>query len=255
LRNQGLIQSLPSLPYDKGTGLTERIEQLKDQIKSFDSILENTSGTYLLDSYIMEYFKYATGGPLSEPSFFSHEVEYILMGDYSNASNRQQVESTLKILRTALNTAYIYRDEKKNAATLAAAELITPGAAPATQAVIISTWAAAEASNDVSLLLKGKPVPLMKTEDTWATSLDNVINNISEGVIDTGTGKGLYYDDYMKVFLHFMDENLKLARIADLIQINMKAVQSRDFMMKTSNSGLYMSAQIYGRNFDYETRY
>lgn len=256
LRNQGIIETLPSKPFsESGTGFLERIEQLKDQISTADSILKSTSETYLLDKYILKHFKYATGGPLTQASFFQHEVEYILSGDFSNEKNRERVETGLKTLRTALNTAYLYKDEKRYAQTLAAAELLTPASAPATQAVIITTWAAAEASNDVKLLLKGKPVPLAKTDASWATSLDNVLNNISEGCIDTGTEKGLYYDDYMMVLLHFQDENVKLARIADLIQINMKAVQDRDFLMKTCNSGMMVTTQIYGKEYSYETCY
>lgn len=255
LRNRGLINTLPSRPYDEGTGLIERMEQLKDQIKSADNIINGTSKTYILDSYIMEHFKYATGGPLSEPSFYEHEVEYILAGGLSNESNREKTEKALKILRTALNTVYLYSDEKRYAETLAAAELLTPASAPATQAVIITTWATAEASNDIKLLLKAKPVPLMKSDSTWATSLNNVLNNVSEGCIDTGNEKGLYYDDYLMVLLHFMDKNVKLVRIADLIQINMKGIQDRDFMMKTCNDGFSLTAQIYGKEFSYETWY
>ena len=256
LRNQGLIHSLPSGPFkDGGVGFMDRIEAFKDSIKSADSILSEVSGTYLVDRYILNHFKYATGGPLNEESFFQHEVEYILVGEYSNADNREKVEKALTVFRTALNTAFLYSDEKRCAQTLAAAEVLTPATAPATQAVIIATWAAAEAKNDVKLLIKGRPVPLMKTEKSWATSLDNVLNNISEGIIDTGTDKGLGYSDYMMIFLHFQNEEVKLARVADLIQINMKGTQDRGFLMKTCNEGMFVTTEIYGKVHTYETCY
>lgn len=256
LRNSAVINTLPSKPFaDGGAGFIERIEQLKDQIKSVDNIFSETSGTYLLDTYIMNHFKYGTGTAVTEPSFFRHEVEYILVGSYSNIKNRDKVESALKLIRTALNTAYLYSDEKRYAQTLAAAELLTPASAPATQAVIITTWAAAEAGNDVKLLLKGKPVPFIKTDASWATSLDNVLNNIDDGCIDPGNDNGLHYSDYLMILLHFQNKDVKLARTADLIQINMKAVQDRNFLLKTCNEGLYLTTEIYGKGYSYETCY
>ena len=256
LRNLGVINNLPSEPFaDGGAGFIEKIEQIKDKIKSVDNIFLQTSETYLIDTYIMNHFKYGTSTSETEQSFFRHEVEYILVGSYSNLKNREKVESAIKLIRTALNTAYLYSDEKRYAQTLAAAELMTPASAPATQAVIIATWAAAEAGNDVKLLLKGKPVPFMKTDDSWATSLDNVLNNINDGCIDPGNDKGIYYSDYMMILLHFQNEDVKLARIADLIQINMKTVQSRDFLLKTCNDGLYLTLQIYGKEYSYESCY
>lgn len=256
LRNTGIIENLPSKPY-KGSSISfiDKIEHLKTQAGSVNEILNGMSDTYFIDTYIMHHFKYATGGPLHENSFFQHEVEYILAGELSNQKNRERIESALKLLRIAMNTAYLYSDERRCAQTLAAAELLTPGTAPATQAVIITTWATAEAANDIKLLLKGKPVPFVKTDASWATSLDNVLNNISEGCIDTGIDNGLEYDDYLMLMLHFQDENIKLARIADLIQINMKGIQDRDFLMKTCNSGFSMTTEIYGKEYSYETCY
>jgi len=256
LRNSGVINNLPSKPFDdEGAGFIERIEEIKNQITSVDNILSSASETYLIDTYVMNHFKYGTSNRIDEPSFFRHEVEYILVGSCSNLKNREKVESALKIIRTAMNTVYLYKDEKRYSQTLAAAELLTPASAPATQAVIIGTWAAAEAGNDVKLLLKGKPVPLIKTDESWATSLDNVLNNITEGVIDTGIDEGLYYSDYLMVLLHFQHENTKLARIADLVQINMKSVKNRDFLLKTCNDGFYLTTQIFGKEHSYETCY
>lgn len=256
LRNKGITETLPSKPFrESGEGFLDKIEQLKDQIKSADEILNNTTDTYLMDKYILTHFKHAAGGPLTETSFFDHEVEYILIGDFSNKKNRETVEKAVKLIRTAMNTAYLYTDEKRYAQTLAAAELMTPASAPATQAVIITTWAAAEAENDLKLLLKCKPVPFNKTDGSWATSLDNVLNNITDGCIDPGVSKGMFYDDYMMLLLHFQNEEVKLARIADLIQINMKAVQDRDFLMNTAYAGMITSTQIYGKEYSYETCY
>ena len=78
---------------------------------------------------------------------------------------------------------------------------------------------------------------------------------MTDGCIDPGNSNGMFYDDYMMVLLHFQDEDIKLARIADLIQINMKAVQDRDFLMSTAYGGMITSAQIYGKDYVYEACY
>lgn len=256
LRNKSVLETLPSRPFAEDVpGFLEKLEKWKDKLGSAEEIFDNATETYMIDTYIMKHFKYATGGPVEEKSFFDHEVEYIIAGGYSNEDNRKTVEKGLRVLRTGLNAAYIYSDETKRAQTLAAAELLTPEAAAATQAVLITTWAAAEADNDVKLLLKGRPVPLRKNDDSWATELEKVLENITEDCIDTGNQEGLYYSDYMMIFLHFQDENMKLARTADLIQINMKGTYDRDFLMKTVNGGLSLKAKVYGKERSYETCY
>lgn len=256
LRNRSVIKMLPSRPFEEsGDGFLEKLDRWKEKLGSPEDIFKEVSDEYLLDLYITTHFKYATGGPIDEPTFFDNEVEYIITGDYGNEKNRKTVEKGLKLLRTALNTTYIYSDEKKRAETLAAAELLTPEAALATQAVLITTWASAEAENDVNLLLKGRPVPFMKDAASWATDLQKVLDNITEDCIDPGNKKGLYYSDYLMIFLHFEDENIKLARIADLIQLNMKGTYDRDFTMKESNGGMHLSTKIYGKEMEYETRY
>ena len=256
LRNKSVINILPSIPFNEDKpGFLEKLEKWKDRLDSLENIFNNASDSFIIDLYILKHFKHAVGGSVYEESFFDNEVEYIISGSYSNKVNRENVQTGLKVLRTALNAAFIYSDETRRTKTLAVAELLTPEAAPATQTVLIATWAAAEANNDVKLLLKGKPVPLMKSDDSWATDLDKVLANIQEDCIDTGNREGIYYSDYMMIFLHFTDEELKLARIADLIQINLKGTYNRDFLMRTANGGMYLDAEIYGKEVSYETCY
>lgn len=256
LRNQAIIGNLPSKPFSEDTGgFLDKVDSLADKLGSIEKIFDETAEAYLVDKYIIRHFKYATGGPLEESSFFDNEVEYILAGNYSNEKNRNEVGTAIKALRTGLNAAYIYSDEDKRMKTLAAAELLTPEAAAATQVVLVTTWAAAEADNDLKLLLKGKPVPLKKDDNSWATELDNVLENLTEECIDTGNEKGLYYSDYLMILLHFQQEDRKLARVADLIQINMKGTHDRDFLMKTANDGFHLKTKIYGKEHEYETCY
>ena len=257
LRNRKIIDYLPSEPLKVSSpGFQEWLAGITDQLGSVEDFFDKSKDSYLLDKYILLHFKNALGGSVKHDTFFSNEVEYILEGDYSNRKNKAEIRKGIVLLRSGLNAVYLYMDSEKRAQTLAAAELITPGPpALLTQAVIIGTWALAEAENDARLLDKGRPVVFFKDKSAWATDLDSVLNNISEGCIDTGCDKGLSYQEYLMVFLHFENENLKLTRVMDLIQINMKGTYNRDFLIKTFHCGLQLNAEINGRKHRYEITY
>ena len=219
-------------------------------------IFDQTKENYLMNKYILMHFKNKIDRPSSEPSFFENEVEYILEGDYSNEKNYEKTRRGLVLFRSSLNAIYLYVNPQKRAETLAAAEILTPGpAAVVTQAVLIGTWSLAEAENDAKLLERKKPVALFKDDRTWATDLQSILDNKEKGCIDTKSEKGLYYEDYLMIFLYFQDEEIKLMRIMDLIQINMKGSCDKDFLIRTLNCGFQMKAVINGREYAYETRY
>lgn len=257
LRNQKIIKSLPSFPLrGSGPGFVAWIEQVKSQLGDLSAIFDKTKDTYMVDRYILENFKNAQGGDVPYDTFFSNEVEYILEGDHSNKENYRQVRQGILLFRSGFNAAHLYLDGEKQAKTLAAAEILTPGpAAVLTQAAIIGTWSLAEAENDARLLEKGRPVALFKDKTTWATDLDAVLKDLDHGCIDTGSNKGLSYEDHLMVFLHFQNETLKLARIMDLIQINMKGTYERDFLIKTHNGGFQMKAKVNGKERSYGFKY
>jgi len=142
-----------------------------------------------------------------------------------------------------LNLTHIYSDPKKREALAAAASIITPGpAAAATQIALAGAWAAAEAVVDIKKLEKSKKVPLIKTEEDWVLSLDNVINEDLEPSEQAGEeGRGLTYENYLFLFLFLMDRETKLLRIMDLIQLNMKGNHNADFLI----TGCYSGIDIY----------
>ncbi len=257
LRNRKIIDSLPSFPLKESSpGFVEWIGQVKSQLGDWESIFDNTRDAYLVNRYIVQNFKNAQGGPDQYDTFFTNEVEYILEGDYSNQENYKQVRKGIVLLRSGLNAVHLCLDGEKRAEILAAAQMLTPGpAAVLTQAAIVGTWSLAEAENDASLLEKGRPVSVFKDKSTWATDLDSVLNDWDKGCIDTGSDRGLHYEDYLMVFLHFQNETVKLSRVMDLIQINMKGTDEKDFLIKTHNGGMRLNAKVNGRERTYDFQY
>lgn len=96
----------------------------------------------------------------------------------------------LKLLRNGLNLAYLYSCPEKREAALAAAQVLTPGPAAAlTQALILESWALLEAENDLRILEAGEGVAIIKRDENWAVSLENVLALDFSG--EEGEGAGL----------------------------------------------------------------
>lgn len=261
LRNRKIRNTLPSAALEgSGMGFVQWVKELGSRLGNIEEMFRESSQVYLVNRYILEHFKYglgsAAGGPEEKNTFFDHEVEYILEGDCSNKKNKEEVRKGLVLIRSSLNAAYLYLDSEKRAATLAAAELLTPGPmAAVTQAALTGTWALAEAENDVKLLAQGKPVVFFKNKATWATDLDSILKNQTKGCIDTGSREGLFYRDYLMIFLYLENETVKLARVMDLMQINMKGTYNRDFLLSSCACGFHLKAQINGKERTYDFKY
>ena len=130
---------------------------------------------------------------------------------------------------------------------MAAAQLLTPGpAALVTQKALLSAWALAESINDYRLLIDHHKVPVMKSDATWAVDLDSVVANTSDKYIYTGVDQGQTYDEYLSLFLCGMDGRVRLLRIMDLIQINMKYLYYRTFLLKEYSGGLRFQITVNG---------
>ena len=76
----------------------------------------------------------------------------------------------------------------------------------------------------------------MKSEATWAVDLDSVIANKADGYIFTGIEEGMSYEDHLKLFIYAVDENVRILRIMDLIQMNMRYMYYDDFLLREYNA-------------------
>ena len=254
LRYGPAISSLPSAGIPKKS-LTAMAESLADKADDVKAAFKSGTENYMISSYIFSHFN--SGSHMADSNhFFKNEVEYILGGELSDRKNEKRVEMALKAMRFPINMAYLYSDPDKQAALTAAAQLMTPGAAAAaTQAALASTWAYAEADNDVELLKSGHKVPMVKDSSTWAIELDTAIEGVFGGTVVPAKEKGYDYDEYLQILLFFQDENIKIARIADLIQINMRTAHDKEFLISEYAAGISVRAKINGKVYSYEKQY
>lgn len=246
--------SLPSVSMPEKS-LSAMAEAIADQADDIEAVFISGSEGYMINEYILKHFNSRSRAVNSE-HFFKNEVEYILGGELSDRKNEKRVEIALKALRFPLNLAHIYKDPEKRAATLALAEVITPGAAaPATQAALASTWAYAEADNDVELLWQGHKVPMIKDKSSWAIDLDSAVEGLMGKTVIPDEEKGYGYDEYLQILMFFQDENMKLCRILDLIQINIRSMSDSEFLISEYAVGIGIEVKVNGREYAYEKKY
>lgn len=239
LFNEKVIHVLPSrlLSIDQMNYLT---------VPSLDNLTEKPGKHALINLYIIKKFRHHLTDVEAFNSFFANEVEYILFGKIDDKENRNLTKNYLLALRSGINAAHILSDPEKRELIAIAANIIAPGpGAAAAQLLLIGTWAAAEASNDISRLEKGGRVPLLKTSDDWMTDLDSAMNNIfqSTSSVDADT-KGLSYEGYLLLMLFFESREAKLARVMDLIQLNMQGGYCETFKMYECYGGLDIDCKI-----------
>lgn len=256
LRHRPTVTSLPSrtLP---DRSIIASAGKLADDLKNPGDVFHSGTDRYRIDSYILSRFNNAEGS-VADDHFFSNEVEYIVCGELSDEKNAAQTDLALKALRTGLNLSHIYSDPEKRAAVSAAAEILTPGVLGTVTMLGISTaWATAEAINDVKLLHRGMKVPIIKTSESWAVTLDSLINGYKaeDGCIIPAADTGRCYDEYLRMLLFIKDENVKIARILDLVQINMRKNHDSDFVIHECVTGISIEAYIGGGKLAYDKLY
>lgn len=219
--------------------------------------------------YIFKAFKdYVDKRELAK-TYFDNEVEYIITGKPDDEKARKGVYYKLLFERNASNLIYLYSCSEKRTAAMTAAELLTPGpAAVLTQGLILETWALFEARNDIELLYAGEKVPLVKGDANWAIELDNVIKKEFEKdnrkldadkeapkYIKPERIEGLNYSEYLRTLLLTVSGELRILRIMDLIQINMKYTYCDYFLWEDYYTGLKFSIVVNGRKHEFVEEY
>ena len=268
IKNQRIIKTLPSRGKSGGVGVSALVEKIKES-KSIGDLLNDSAENI----YIFRFFKDCMNDRNLGETYFKNEIEYILTGRLDDSDSKQKVKNQLILLRNALNLTYLYSCSEKRNAALAAAELIMPEAPLLTQALIMDGWAFMEARNDLKLLYAGKTAPLIKKDENWAVSLENLLS--AEYGCDTD-GKpvsgsesdgepsdyvvprkleGKTYEDYLKIFVASLPRETKKLRMLDLMQINMKYLYCEYFLISDYFIGLRYSVNINGKIHEFNEKY
>ena len=162
-----------------------------------------------------------------EGSALDYELEYVIAGKTSDASNLNDTLLRLLALREAANATYLYSDgTKREEADLVALALSTLLGVPELQGLfqtsILLGWAYAESVHDLRVLIRGGKVPLMKTSGTWHYGLDSVLQGMWDLQGTHEEKPGLSYQDYLRILLLMGDKHEMSYRAMDVMEANLR---------------------------------
>lgn len=184
------------------------------------------TGKILFTAYLLEHFSDYSEEP--EEGALAYEAEYLLCGLPDDRGNLEAVAKKLLPIRLAANYTYLLTDSVRQAEAEAMAltlsSLLTvPGAAEVVKQALLFAWAYGESIVDLRVLLQGKKVPLVKSNETWQLQLANVskLGTAEEVTGNLDAGSGLRYEDYLKALLFLQEENTLCMRALDIIECNL----------------------------------
>jgi hypothetical protein len=201
------------------------------------------------------------GRPIADrkTKFKNAEVEYIFAGNKSEAANEVTVYAWIYTTRMANNLIAVYLDkgiEGANtqcliAANAAAALTGFTVPVPVFHWIFMLAWAAGETAFEMSLLIdKGYSVPLIKTKNNLyidsITKIADFVGGGADGVVKASDNNSflLSYEDYLIIMLAFVGSETRLARTADLIQLNMGELGQSGFKMAEAYTYFKSSSNI-----------
>lgn len=218
----------------------------------------------IFNEYIVEkcsnYTDERDGGKLS------YELEYVLVGKESDRDNLEHVCERLIFMRQVSNTIYLFsnQDKVKEAKALAAVVcvlLVSPELIDLVTYSLLFAWEFAESIHDVKVLLNKGSVPLIKTDDSWHYSLENIFQVLSDEVTDeivAGQDDSqkengeLCYKDYLRIFLALESTSKKANWMMDIIEMNIQNSTSNSaFHLDNCLDYLEVEAIIIGKYAEY----
>ena len=280
IRNPVVIDTLPSHGIGgsvSGEDLTERAKSVGDEDGLTGMLAGGSAEVLLLEKCFDNHVTKSD----DKNHLLVNEWEYVICGSTDDEENYRAIRRRLFIARNALNLAALYKDPAKVEMIVSIAEAITPGPlGAATQLLIAEAWAALETEEDLEDLYHDRRVPVLKSPDQWKTDIGAVLGSekVKDKLDDESkklleekedeiyglSGKlstvtqfkdGLNYDEYLMIMIVCLNDNVRLLRIMDLIQINMKYRYYADFNMMEYYTGIRFTIEANGKNHEFEDAY
>lgn len=232
------IEKIITSPKEIMSGMVDKLmKALEDEIdvgKFLSKTKDEITEELLVSEYIGEYFTSMTNTKASSEltHTLAYEQEYIVIGDRSDRINVKGIIKRLLGIRVVINLICILGDGECRAQAHAMATSLTAYFGNVAVTYFVSTiiqiiWAYEEAVVDVCAITQGKYVPLIKTAPNLKVQAATIfifgkptINNLANGYSDTDSPTDFGYDEYMKLFIILLDDEVTAARTMDLIQSN-----------------------------------
>ena len=278
--NKVVLDTLPSHGMNEtvsGDTLTEKAKSFGDEDGVLSALRSAGADILMIEKHFDNHVTRAD----NKSHLLVNEWEYIINGSNDDENNYKSCRTRLFITRNALNLVSIYSDPKKTELIISIAESITPGPMGLiTQAIIAEAWAALETEKDLDDLYQDRRVPILKTADQWKTGLGEVLDSsevkskldddskvlleerrdelsgLTESISTVSQfGYGLNYDEYLMIMIMSLNDSVRLLRIMDLVQINMKYRYYKDFNLMEYYTGTRFTLEVNGKDHEFEDVY
>ena len=140
-------------------------------------------------------------------------------------------------------------------AAVIATVLLNPELTEAFKIAILFAWAYLESIQDLKDLFAGGRVPLMKDDSTWKTSIWGILTPAAATTPRTG-GKGLSYENYLRIFLYMKGGSIKNERLMDVMEMDVRQASGNNaFRMDYCLDAFELAAQVRSSfGYSYEIR-
>ena len=211
---------------------------------SFNILSQNNSfsieklllGEYELDKF--NYFNKELNDEKTSSGSKKYEVERLITGKSNDLDSLKDVINKILLIRIAMNVLHIYKSSEKRTAAREFSVAIFSGFSPlmveAMFLLIITAWGTAQSIADMKKIMKNKRVRLMHDDDSWTVSVNSILRIAGGQLMDVDDeddiGFSLDYKDYLRILLLRTRQSDINARMASIIERNIKSEQeSFDF--------------------------
>ena len=185
----------------------------------------------LFQEYLMQHLNYYQNEKRAEGP--SYGVEWVIFDKVSDLENLEAMVNRLLLIREAANTASLCADSEKMAEVRMLADSLSlllemPFVKPILEGAIVLAWAYAESLVDVSALMDGVQVPLVKDQSHWQVSFAEIpgaLQNPGNYFIET---KGISYETYLRIFLMLKSEEEKIQGSMEVIEQSIREQEGKE---------------------------
>ncbi len=186
---------------------------------------------FFFQEYLLKYMGHCNTE--KEKSALSYQIEYLIAGNDTDVANLKNTVNLLLAVREAANAVYLFADKEKCAEVEEVSLFITtllgvPEAASALKTVILLGWTFAESMYDVESLLAGGRIPLLKDKTTWHFDMQSAMQ-YGNGAESSDASVGLSYEDYLRLFMMFVDLDTLTKRAMDMVEADIRLTPGNHF--------------------------
>ncbi len=185
-----------------------------------------------------------------------YQMEYLLHGHESDQKNLEKTAETLLLIRLAANTVFVMNDTAKRSEARAwglilALLCLNPELEEAFTDALLLAWSFAESVYDLRTLFAGGSVPIMKSSDSWKTSLLSIFRPGFWQKNGEKGGSGLDYTGYLRVLLFLENGDTRDYRLMDVMEMDIRKAEGNDSFRMDGCMDSFLVEAVVSSTFGY----